>query len=47
MGIGLQGFEDDRSINPLHLLAMPFRIPIDSSGQVQQPAPERPVSHQA
>ncbi len=36
MGIGLQGFQDDRSLNPLHLLAMPFRIPIGPS-EVREP----------
>ncbi|HYL35236.1 MAG TPA: sterol desaturase family protein [Bryobacteraceae bacterium] len=37
MGIGLQGFQDDRSMNPLHLLAMPFRIPISPSNEVREP----------
>jgi sterol desaturase/sphingolipid hydroxylase (fatty acid hydroxylase superfamily) len=45
MGVGLQGFQDDRSINPLG--AMPFRIPIGAVGQVQQPAPEPPLPHLA
>jgi len=41
MGIGLQGFQDDRSMNPLHLLAMPFRTPVSPSNEVR--APEPPV----
>ena len=45
MGIGLQGFQDDRSINPLHLLALPFRTPISASNEVREPEPERPISH--
>ena len=39
MGIGLQGFQDDRSMNPLHLLAMPFRTPISASNEVREPEP--------
>jgi sterol desaturase/sphingolipid hydroxylase (fatty acid hydroxylase superfamily) len=45
MGIGLQGFQDDRSMNPLHLLAMPFRVPISPSNEVGEPEP--PVPHLA
>jgi sterol desaturase/sphingolipid hydroxylase (fatty acid hydroxylase superfamily) len=36
MGIGLQGFQDDRSINPLHLLAMPFLTPVSATDEVPQ-----------
>jgi sterol desaturase/sphingolipid hydroxylase (fatty acid hydroxylase superfamily) len=36
MGIGLRGFQDRRSMNPLHLLAMPFRRPVD----LESDAPE-------
>ena len=45
MGIGLQGFQDDRSMNPLHLLAMPFCVPISSGHEVREP--EAPVPHLA
>src|ERR1035438_5259195 len=45
MGIGLQGFQDDRSMNPLHMLAMPFRVPISPSNEVGEPEP--PVPHLA
>lgn len=45
MGIGLQGFQDDRSMNPLHLLAMPFRSPINPNNEVQEPESEPPVPH--
>jgi len=47
MGIGLQGFQDDRSMNPLHLLAMPFRAPLSAGNEVREPEPERPLSHLA
>lgn len=42
MGVGLQGFQDNRSMNPLHLLAMPFRIPIGSGNEVREPEPTAP-----
>jgi sterol desaturase/sphingolipid hydroxylase (fatty acid hydroxylase superfamily) len=43
MGIGLAGFQDDRSMNPLHLLAMPFRTPISSNADLPAPEPEPSV----
>jgi sterol desaturase/sphingolipid hydroxylase (fatty acid hydroxylase superfamily) len=45
MGIGLQGFQDDRSMNPLQLLAMPFRTPVSASNELRDAEPERPVPH--
>ena len=43
MGIGLQGFQDDRSMNPLHLLAMPFRTVAGLSNEVRESEPETAV----
>ncbi len=46
MGIGLQGFQDNRSMNPLDLLIMPFRAPINSGTGARAPEPE-PSAHLA
>jgi sterol desaturase/sphingolipid hydroxylase (fatty acid hydroxylase superfamily) len=39
MGVGLLGFQDARSMNVLHLLAMPFRNPL--SPNTRPPEPEQ------
>jgi sterol desaturase/sphingolipid hydroxylase (fatty acid hydroxylase superfamily) len=37
MGVGLQGFQDSRSMNILHLLAMPFRNPLSPDSGPPEP----------
>jgi sterol desaturase/sphingolipid hydroxylase (fatty acid hydroxylase superfamily) len=47
MGIGLLGFQDDRSMNPLHLLALPFRTPISASNEVREPGSKPAIARPA
>jgi sterol desaturase/sphingolipid hydroxylase (fatty acid hydroxylase superfamily) len=37
MGVGLLGFKDGRSMNVLHLLAMPFRNPLSADSRPPEP----------
>ncbi|HEV2688607.1 MAG TPA: sterol desaturase family protein [Bryobacteraceae bacterium] len=39
MGVGLRGFQDGRSMNILHLLAMPFRHPLSPVDGIREPEP--------